>query len=35
MQFLVQGVENDSGTQYGMHDGWVEAFEELDAVFAG
>ena len=34
MKFLVQGVENDAGTQYSMHDGWVEAFEELDAVFA-
>lgn len=34
MRFHVQGAADDRGSEHGMHDGWVEAFEELDGVFA-
>ncbi|WP_207924510.1 SRPBCC family protein [Gordonia zhaorongruii] len=32
MRFHVQGVADDRGSEHGMYDGWVEAFEELSAT---
>lgn len=32
MTFHLLGVENDSGTPESVHDGWTQAFEELEAM---
>lgn len=34
MTFHVRGQADDRGSEHGVHDGWTEAFEELDAVLA-
>ncbi|MCF8607152.1 SRPBCC domain-containing protein [Gordonia sp. HY442] len=33
MRFHVQGIADDRGSEHGMYDGWVEAFEELTTAF--
>lgn len=32
MQFHMTGHPDDRGAEHGVHDGWTEAFEELDGV---
>lgn len=35
MTFRLVGMPDDRGAEYGVYDGWTEAFEELDATLAG
>lgn len=34
MTFHLSGLADDRGSEHGVHDGWTEAFEELDEVLA-
>ncbi|AVZ40629.1 MULTISPECIES: SRPBCC domain-containing protein [unclassified Dietzia] len=34
MTFHVAGLPDDRGSEHSAHDGWTEAFEELDGVLA-
>lgn len=34
MTFHLSGLGDDRGDEHGVHDGWTEAFEELDGVLA-
>lgn len=33
MTFHLRGLPSDLGAEHSVHDGWTEAFEELDGVF--